>query len=147
MEAGSGAQSGVAPARRTSPGTNGSACAYHGVSASAVHANEATPTKAEVDSRLKTVERHLPRTPAKAVHWARKDLAKWARIAIGSTLVIAGVCSFVPIWGYWKIPVGLLLLAKDIPFLRGPMIRFVDWGERKWQHWKRRDGDSGDLAR
>jgi hypothetical protein len=95
-----------------------------------------TPSKAAVDRRLKRVERHVPRHPAKAVRWARKDLAAWARIPLGIALVAGGLLGFLPILGYWMVPVGLILLAKDIPFLRTPAIRFIDWGERKWRQWK-----------
>ena len=35
------------------------------------------------------------------------------------------------------LPLGLLLLAQDLPFLRRPMRRALLWVERRWVRWKR----------
>ena len=39
------------------------------------------------------------------------------------------------------LPVGLLLIAQDVPFLRKPVGRAMVWLERKWvalrRRWKR----------
>lgn len=44
---------------------------------------------------------------------------RFVRIALGSALVIlGGVFGFLPILGYWMVPVGLLILASDIPAIR-----------------------------
>ena len=29
------------------------------------------------------------------------------------------------------IPIGLMLIAIDVPFLRGPVARMIAWGERR----------------
>jgi hypothetical protein len=36
------------------------------------------------------------------------------------------------------LPLGLLLLAQDLPFLRRPMGRALLWIERLWVRWKHR---------
>jgi hypothetical protein len=95
-------------------------------------------SKSEVDYRLKKMERHLPRHPAKAVRWTRKDVGPWVRVPIGIVLIIAGLFGFLPILGYWMIPVGLILLAKDVRFLRGQTIWLLKWAERTRRKWKRR---------
>jgi hypothetical protein len=42
------------------------------------------------------------------------------------------------------IPIGLLLLAQDVPFLRKPVARGTLWLERKWRAlrrwWRERRG-------
>jgi hypothetical protein len=38
------------------------------------------------------------------------------------------------------IPLGALLLAQDIPFLRRPVGRALVWRERQWIKWNRRRG-------
>ena len=40
--------------------------------------------------------------------------------------------------GFWMVPLGVLLLAQDIPFLRRPILRALLWLERKWIKWKHR---------
>jgi hypothetical protein len=34
------------------------------------------------------------------------------------------------------VPLGLLLLAVDVPVLRRPMISFVLWIEERWHRWR-----------
>ena len=41
-----------------------------------------------------------------------------ARMAIGIALVIGGIAGFLPILGFWMVPVGLMVLSVDIPFVR-----------------------------
>ena len=43
------------------------------------------------------------------------------RSLAGILFVIGGVFGFLPILGFWMIPVGLLLIALDIPALRRPV--------------------------
>jgi hypothetical protein len=42
-----------------------------------------------------------------------------------------GVFSFLPILGIWMLPVGAVLVAKDIPPLRRPSARMLAWVQRK----------------
>ena len=42
-----------------------------------------------------------------------------ARIALGGGLVVGGgVFGFLPVLGYWMVPLGLLVLASDYPTIR-----------------------------
>jgi hypothetical protein len=36
------------------------------------------------------------------------------------------------------LPLGLLLLALDVPFLQGPVAGSIVWGRRKLTAWRRR---------
>jgi len=40
------------------------------------------------------------------------------RIAIGVVLILLGVVGFLPILGFWMIPLGLFVLSIDIPAVR-----------------------------
>jgi hypothetical protein len=60
--------------------------------------------------------------------------SRLARIAIGSTLVIAGILGFLPILGFWMVPLGLLVLSVDLPVVRRLRRRLEVW-------WGRRNGD------
>ena len=42
----------------------------------------------------------------------------WLRRAVGILFVIGGLLGFLPVLGYWMIPVGLALLAVDWPWAR-----------------------------
>lgn len=63
------------------------------------------------------------------------------RVPIALIFTLGGVLSFLPILGLWMLPVGLMLLAVDLPFLRGPLAAMiVRWRRRLsiWQRWFRR---------
>jgi len=38
--------------------------------------------------------------------------------------------------GIWMLPLGLVLIAQDVPPLRSPMARMLAWGHRKWPERK-----------
>jgi hypothetical protein len=41
-----------------------------------------------------------------------------ARIGIGIVLVLFGLVGFLPILGFWMVPLGLIILSADIPAVR-----------------------------
>ncbi len=41
-----------------------------------------------------------------------------ARMTIGVLLIIGGILGFLPILGFWMIPLGLLVLSHDLPSVR-----------------------------
>ncbi|WP_386683864.1 hypothetical protein [Loktanella sp. R86503] len=47
----------------------------------------------------------------------------WAlvRVPVGVTFILGGLLAILPVFGLWMIPVGLLLLAVDVPWLRRPV--------------------------
>jgi hypothetical protein len=53
------------------------------------------------------------------------------RIAVGILLVIGGIFGFLPILGFWMIPLGLIILSVDLPLVRRLRRRIeVKWGRR-----------------
>lgn len=67
------------------------------------------------------------------------------RVPLGILLVLGGLFAVLPFLGLWMIPMGLLLLAIDLPFLR-PHVnaaiirgrRKIDLLRRRW--WPKREG-------
>ena len=56
------------------------------------------------------------------------------RVLVGLLLVIGGVLGFLPVLGFWMIPLGLLVIFFDVPWVRGL------WrGGRQW--WKEKRGN------
>lgn len=62
------------------------------------------------------------------------------RITIGSVLILLGFLGFLPVLGFWMIPLGLLVLSHDLAWARRHRRRLVVWWERRRQ---RKDGGSG----
>jgi hypothetical protein len=50
-------------------------------------------------------------------------------------LIIGGCLAILPVFGLWMFPLGLMLLADDIPPLRRFRDRALDWLERRRPHW------------
>ena len=60
-----------------------------------------------------------------------------ARIALGVALVIGGLLGFLPVLGFWMIPLGVFVLSIDVPWVRRRRRRFsVWWGRSKYNRWK-----------
>jgi hypothetical protein len=60
--------------------------------------------------------------------------SRWLRIAIGVALVIFGIFGFLPILGFWMIPLGLLVLSYEFATVRR-------WRRRaivRWERWRRK---------
>lgn len=44
--------------------------------------------------------------------------SRLGRLIVGVLLVIGGILGFLPIVGFWMIPLGLIILSVDFPFIR-----------------------------
>ncbi|CAD7031586.1 membrane protein [Pseudorhizobium halotolerans] len=53
------------------------------------------------------------------------------RVTVGSVLLAGGTLGFLPILGFWMVPVGLLVLSHDLPYVRRKRRRFSVWWERR----------------
>ncbi len=58
------------------------------------------------------------------IHLPRSRLV---RLAIGLLLILFGVLGFLPIVGYWMIPLGLLVLSVDLAIVRRWRRRLEVW--------------------
>ena len=58
------------------------------------------------------------------------------RIGLGILLVGAGLLGFLPVLGFWMAPLGLAVLAIDIPMVRRGQRRFNVWlGDFLHRRW------------
>lgn len=89
----------------------------------------------ERERRLKLLIRRLPPRLQKAVRWLRQPAARWARIPAGLLLILGGLFSILPILGLWMLPLGLVLLAEDVPLLRRATGGILAWIEHRRPHW------------
>lgn len=60
--------------------------------------------------------------------WGERRIPRGLRLAVGIAFIVGGVFGFLPILGFWMIPVGVLLVGLDIPPLRH---RLKAWLRRK----------------
>jgi hypothetical protein len=86
---------------------------------------------------FKRLEAELPARIARVIRSLRHPDARWLRIPIGLLSVVGGIFSFLPVLGIWMLPLGLLLIAYDVPLLRRPVGTFTIWGLDKWAAFRR----------
>lgn len=94
--------------------------------------------KNRLEDQLRRLERDLPRPVRGTLRWLREPAARWVRIPLALVLFCGGIFGFMPVLGFWMLPLGLLLLSQDLPFLRKPTTKALAWLERCWQRWKPR---------
>ena len=76
----------------------------------------------------------------RASAWGRLKIPFEIRAVLGVLFVIGGIFGFLPILGFWMIPVGLVLIALDVPPLRRWLRSWLHNGihpRRRWRGQKR----------
>ena len=66
------------------------------------------------------------------------------RAILGVALVVGGFLGFLPVLGFWMLPLGLVILSIDFPpvrrFRRAVTVKIVDWLSRRFPPWAWRRG-------
>ena len=65
------------------------------------------------------------------------------RIALGMAFVFLGLLGFLPILGYWMVPVGLIILSQDFATVRRWRRSFEVWLGRRRSRRKGQEGAPG----
>jgi hypothetical protein len=87
------------------------------------------------ERRLEQLIDRLPSGFRSTVRSLRRPSGRWLRIPAGVLLMFGGVLGFLPIVGFWMLPIGLALLADDVRPLRALRSRILDWVERHHPNW------------
>lgn len=53
------------------------------------------------------------------------------RILLGAVLVVGGIFGILPVLGFWMIPLGLVVMFFDVPWVKARWLAFRNW-------WKER---------
>ncbi len=80
------------------------------------------------------VERYadkIPRPLGRFIRSMRKPELRWLRLIVGILFVIFGFVGFLPILGFWMVPLGLIILAQDSKWLQRPTLKAITWLEGK----------------
>ena len=63
------------------------------------------------------------------------------RVGFGVLLIIGGLLGFLPILGFWMIPLGLVVLSVDLPpvrrFRRNATVKIGYWLHKRWPNLAR----------
>ncbi len=95
--------------------------------------------KRELDEAFDGLEREVPDRVARAIHWLRSPQSRKVRIPLAIVLIaVSFLGPILPVVGLEMLPIGLLLIAQDVPFLRKPVARAMLWAEHKYVAFKAR---------
>ncbi len=85
-------------------------------------------------------QNHIPSLIGRNLNRLRGERAIWVRVPTGVALIGGGVLGFLPlpIVSIWMLPVGLALLAHDIPSMRAPMACLLHFTNGKIEKRKSR---------
>jgi len=83
--------------------------------------------KDELICEIDRLEGHLPRGAVRLLQMTLAPGGVWVRVPLALALMAGGVVGFLPILGFWMVPLGLALLAIDVPFLRRPMAKLLSF--------------------
>lgn len=86
----------------------------------------------DLDHELLLFEQKLPRPFARLIDWVRRPTSRLVRLPMGGLLVIGGVFGFLPILGFWMLPLGLIMIARDVPAIEPPLARLFAWINRNF---------------
>lgn len=90
---------------------------------------------------------HLPDWAGRNLDELRRPRMVWVRVPAGVALTAGGVLSFLPGLGIWMLPLGLALLAVDVPPMRRPMAHALRFTNGKIEKYKNGKGDKSDRQR
>ncbi|MBV8697623.1 MAG: hypothetical protein JOZ76_21245 [Bradyrhizobium sp.] len=98
------------------------------------------------DWRIEALIDRLPQRLRPTLRSLRQPSRRWLRIPAGLLLIVGGLLSVLPVLGLWMLPLGLVLLAEDVPVLRSLRCRLLDWIERRHPAWLRPDEHRHDRS-
>jgi hypothetical protein len=93
-------------------------------------------TKAELNRYFEMIDRRVPISVSQFIRWLRMPSSFAIRLVIAMLLILGGIFSFFPVLGLWMLPLGLLLIAQDVPPLQKPLVALFAWVEAKWEWLK-----------
>ena len=71
--------------------------------------------------------RRLRRTRVRTQIWARRNIPPGLRLVAGLVVMVGGVFGFLPVLGFWMIPLGAAIAALDVV----PLCRWLRGRRRK----------------
>ena len=98
------------------------------------------------------IRKRTIRIVARVRHWTRGHVPFGLRLPLGIIIIAGGFLGFLPILGFWMIPVGIAVAALDVaPMWRwararltpGEALRLIGYDRRAREADKARMGEDG----
>jgi hypothetical protein len=79
---------------------------------------------------MSSLSKRLISAMRRAVEWGDRRVPTGLRSVLGLLLVAGGVLGFLPLLGFWMLPIGLAFVALDIPPLRRRLLIWLRQRDR-----------------
>ena len=79
----------------------------------------------DLDEELDRLQERLPDGLSRFMKKVRSPAAAPYRIPAGVALTTGGLFGFLPVLGFWMVPLGLAVLVQDVPVMRSPLARLL----------------------
>ncbi|HSI03135.1 MAG: hypothetical protein ACAI38_23615 [Myxococcota bacterium] len=89
--------------------------------------------KQTLDQAFDRLEEEVPERLARMLRWLRDPKSRKLRIPLALLFIVAGFLWFLPVLGLYMLPLGLMLIAQDVPVLRRPVGSAILWGIHQWR--------------
>jgi hypothetical protein len=89
------------------------------------------------DQRLERLLSRMPSWLHSAIQWLRVPSRWWIRGIAALIFILGGALGFLPILGFWMLPLGLALIAEDVPGMKTPLERTSRLLGRTWRRIRR----------
>lgn len=102
--------------------------------------------KRKLDRLIDRLNNKLPDRLASVVAWLVSPSGILIRLPLGLLFIIGGIFSFLPLLGFWMLPLGILLIAVDVPPVRRWVIRTWPKIEARWRLYQQRRSRGNDAS-
>ena len=96
-----------------------------------------TPTNRRFSRQIDRIGTTMPRL-GRALAALTAPGRTWIRLPAAIVMITGGLLGFLPILGFWMLPLGLILLAVDLPPLRPAVGGVIVRGRAFLRRWRAR---------
>ena len=90
------------------------------------------------DPRLQRLPDALPGKVAHGYSWLIEPGRHWVRWPVALLFIAGGLLWFLPVLGLWMLPLGLILIGKDIPPVHRATLGMLGTVQGWWDRWRSR---------
>jgi hypothetical protein len=79
-----------------------------------------------LDRKIDQISDQLPESVGAFLRWLKTPSSRWVRVPLALLLIVGGVAGFLPVLGFWIIPLGLLFAGTGRTIVSGTHIAVAD---------------------
>ena len=77
------------------------------------------------------LRRQIARYSYRTLRWGRDRVPPGVRAVVGALFMVGGLFGFLPVLGFWMLPLGVAFVALDIPPARRRLDRWMSAMEHR----------------